>query len=322
MVRRPAVLCAVDLSEASRGALRYAATLAEHFYANLTVLTVNDPLLVSAADATLGEGWYESETHQELEAFVHDAFPGRTPQIPELQIKLITGKPAVEILRAATDLHADVLVMSTHGLSGVRRMIFGSTTERVLRETSIPVIVTPASDPGPEDLEDWRRSIKTVVVPLDLSEFTPRQVQVASGLSDALATSLVLVHILEPLHLRPGTSRLATHVEAARRSDAYHQLEEVLATIPARLKPITVLGVGDPAVEIASIARKHGAGAIVMGLHSAASPGRGVGAVTYRLLCEAPVLVIAWPPSHSESRLLHREAAQTTGLARPYFSMR
>jgi nucleotide-binding universal stress UspA family protein len=312
MVVRPSVLCAVDFSDASRGALRYAATLAEHFYAALTVLTVDDPFLVDSANLAVGEGWLEKETAQELETFVHHAFPGRTPQVAEVRLQRTTGKPATEILRVATESHADVIVMSTHGLSGVRKMVFGSTTARVLRNTHLPVIVTPASDPGPESLEDWRRTIKSVVVPVDLSEHTARQLHVARGLVEALRTSLVLVHVLEPLHILHRNERLKAHAEATRRARASHELESLVATIPPPLAPRTLLAAGDPATEIARIAKEHEAGAIVMALHAA--PGRQMGTVTYRLLCQTPVLVIAWPPAETENRLLHGEKLSTLGF--------
>jgi nucleotide-binding universal stress UspA family protein len=55
--------------------------------------------------------------------------------------------------------------------------------------------------------------------------------------------------------------------------------------------------VGDPATELTRIAAESSAGVIVMGLHSAPERGQRMGSTTYRLLCHAPVLVIAWPPA-------------------------
>jgi nucleotide-binding universal stress UspA family protein len=297
MVAGPSVLCAVDFSDASRGALRYAAALAEHFYASLTVLTVDDVFLKDAASAAFGEGWLERQTRQELETFVHSTLSGRTLQVADLQLSLAAGKPATEILRTAAETRADVIVMSTQGLSGIRKMVFGSTTERVLRETPFPVIVTPADDPGPASLEAWRQRIETIVVPVDLSEFTPRQLHVARGLAEALGTSLVLAHVLEPLRARPGAAEIAAQADATRRATAHHRLEELAATVPPALKPVIALGAGDPATEIARIATEQSAGAIVIALHASPGTRRQMGTVTYRLLCQAPVLVLAWPPS-------------------------
>ena len=59
--------------------------------------------------------------------------------------------------------------MSERGQTGSRKLFFGATTERVLRETAVPVLVTPSVDPGPIHVEDAKQSIGRIVVPVDLS---------------------------------------------------------------------------------------------------------------------------------------------------------
>ena len=68
----------------------------------------------------------------------------------------------------AREQSSDLIVVSTHGLTGMRKLFFGSTTERVLRETTTPVLVTPAHDPGPIRLEDGKQLIGRIIVPVDL----------------------------------------------------------------------------------------------------------------------------------------------------------
>lgn len=303
MVIRPSVLCPVDFSDASRGALRYAAALAEHFYASLIVLVVNDPLLANAADVKFGERWLLHRSQQDLEEFLKKAFPGRTPQVPALERRVVTGATASEILRAASEPSTDLIVMSTHGASGLRKTIFGSTTERVLRDATIPVIVTPAHDPGPESLEDWRRSVKTLLVPVDFSPYSQRQVRIARGLAEALDAALTLTHVIEPASARSLPPDLAEEALALRRSEAKRRLEEFASTLPTGLHPAIALVEGDPAKEIARLARDHSIDAIVMGLHSSIGRGPRMGTVTYRLLCETPTLVVAWPPSRLDHHL-------------------
>jgi universal stress protein A len=296
MVVPPSVLCPIDFSDASRGALRYAAALAEHFYAGLTVLTVDDPFLSEAAASAVGPGWMKTQTQQALEKFVEDAFATRQPRLREIRLTSETGPPAAEILRVARQTQADIIVMSTHGVSGARKMMFGSVTERVLRDTVIPVIVTPAADAGPDSLEDWRAGLKAVLVPVDLSAWTPRQVRIARGLAEALDTRLVFAHVLEPF---PGhlDERIAAHADMTRRAHVHVALCELIESIPARLRPAMTIGLGDPATELTRIAHQFSAGVIVMGLHSAPERGHRMGTVTYRLLCQAPTVVLAWPPA-------------------------
>ena len=312
MVIRPAVLCPIDFSDASRGALRYAAAIAEHFYAELIVLAVNDPLLANAADVRFGPRWLQGRTEQELEEFVRKAFPGRTPQIPELQSLVVTGSPASEILDTARQRHADLVVMSTHGASGVRKAMFGSTTERVLRDTNIPVIVTPSHDPGPESLDDWKYSVKTLLVPVDLSHYSERQVHIARGLAEALGATVMVAHVIEPTATQPSTDDIAEEADATKRIQASRRLEALARTLPRQLEPVIAVAMGDPATEIARLAQEHSVDAIVMALHSSIGSGPRMGTVTYRLLCETPVLVIAWPPSRLEHRLRFARAPEAT----------
>ena len=56
------------------------------------------------------------------------------------------GNAADEILKAADEIHADLIAMSTHGRSGLRRLAFGSITDKVLHGTSIPVLMVRAAE--------------------------------------------------------------------------------------------------------------------------------------------------------------------------------
>jgi nucleotide-binding universal stress UspA family protein len=296
MVNRPSILCPVDFSTASRGALRYAAAIAEHFYAGLTVVAVNDRFLTQAAAARFGERWLERRTAQELDAFIAHAFPGGTPQLPALETRVLAGSAAAEILDVAASTQADAIVMSTHGASGVRKLMFGSTTERVLRETTIPVIVTPPHDPGPESLEGWRDNLRVLLVPVDLSLYSKHQVRIANGLAEALGAKVVLAHVQEPIRSHSLDDDAVREIGALRSEMVVRRLEELCA-LTASQPVTTIVASGDPSEEIARLARECSAGAVVMGLHSSGiKDGPRMGTVTYRLLCATPVLVVACPP--------------------------
>ena len=318
-MHRPSVLCPIDFSEGSRGALRYAAALAEHFYATLSVLTVDDPFLVQAATASFGAVAMRQLTEEALQTFVKSAFPAALPPLAELKPLIRVGQAAPEILQAADAEHADVIVMSTHGASGVRKLLFGSTTERVLRDAIVPVIVTPGSNHGPESVESWIRGIRTVLVPVDFSEFSPHQVRVAQGLAEGVDASLVVVHVIEPLASPDHFRRMASAVDAVRAANARTRLDALLHEAPSRLRHTTDIAHGDAAGEIARLAREHEAGAIVMALHTSPQTGRRIGTITYRLLCQTPAVVIALPPASAARTLptaAGRYAASTAGSVR------
>lgn len=296
---RPTIICPVDFSEPSQSALRFAATIAEHFYAGLTLVTVEDPLLAGASTKIYGEGSYERQSREQLQAFFDATFERRAPKVAELRLAIAIGKPSTEILRLASSQRADLIVMSTHGRRGASKAFFGSTTERLLRETAVPVLVTPAGDPGPADLEHLVRGFGGVLAPVDLSSFSLRQVMVAHGLARALNTTLTLLHVVEPF--MPGSLRdaVARQIHAERVCRATRKLEALADSCASDSRPETRIADGDAAAEI--VAAAAAVGVIVMGLHDNTTLGARMGSVTYRVLCQTESPVLALPPTHKPS---------------------
>jgi nucleotide-binding universal stress UspA family protein len=296
MTAGPSILCPIDFSDASAGALRYSAAIADHFAARLVLITVEDPLLTEAVDLGTGVVWNPEDCRREMEQFAARTFGSDSQTLTRCDYEVAVGKPAPEILRVARERACDLIVISSHGLTGIRKLFFGSTTERVLRETTLPVLVTPPLDPGPLRLEDAARVIRRMLVPVDLSPASLQQVQVAKGLAEALSIPLILLHVVEPLKTRLAARLHIAGVEADRRAVAEDGLNELLATIPRRLHPEALVAYGDPAEELAKVARDRQAGLVVMGLHGSPVLGPRMGSVTYRMLCLAPSLVLALPP--------------------------
>ena len=292
---RPTILCPVDFSVASRGALRYAIAIAEHFGARLSVLTINDPLLTEAADLHMGAAWLVSQSERDLRRFIAQAVDRKAEDI-EVDVHVATGKAAEEILRRAHDDQADLIVMSSRGNSGVRKLFFGATTERVLRETDIPVLVTPAVEPGPLFLEDVRQLVGRILAPVDLTAASENQVQIAGALASAVDVPLLLAHVVEPVR-RPGPpTLLRPTADGQRRARSERALEELMAAVPAGVMSEALSAFGDPAEEIAKIAKERRAGLIVIGLHGSPLGGPRMGSVTYRVLCLSQTPVLALPP--------------------------
>lgn len=298
---RPSILCPVDFSDASAGALRYAAAIAAHFATRLIVLTVENPLLTEAVDLGTGVLWMPEDSEREMERFAAGTFGPNSPIPATLEYEVAVGKPAAEILRVSRERSCDLIVISTHGLTGMRKLFFGSTTERVLRETTMPVLVTPPAGPDMVRLEDAKRRIGRILVPVDLSPASLYQTQVARGLAEALDLSLVLVHVVEPLKSRLAARLHLSGVDAGRRAVAEDGLSELLATVPRSAHPEALVVYGDPAEELAKVVRDRMAGLVVIGLHGSPLLGPRMGSVTYRLLCLSPTLVLALPPKGVES---------------------
>ncbi|HUR95536.1 MAG TPA: universal stress protein, partial [Gemmatimonadales bacterium] len=198
----PPILCAVDFSDASAGALRHAAALAGHFGTRLIVLTVEDPLLTEAADLGLGITWTEEATKQELALFVASTF-GPTSTLPTTcEYDVALGKPAPEILRVSAERGCALVVMSTQGLTGARKLFFGSTTERVLRETTIPVLLTPPQASGPVSMADAKALVRRILVPIDLSPTSTPHLEMATRVATTLDLPMIVAHVIEPVKTR------------------------------------------------------------------------------------------------------------------------
>ena len=140
------ILCPVDFSEHSERARRYAIDLAALTGAHLTIVTAVDPFL-DAASSAAGHGEalmrQTQEEMQQLLSRIRETH-GRMPEAPGIAV--LKGEAAEEILKQIRECGADLVVMGTQGLEGAKRLMFGSTTERVLRESRVPVLAVPAPD--------------------------------------------------------------------------------------------------------------------------------------------------------------------------------
>jgi universal stress protein A len=311
MTSLPSVLCPVDFSEPSRSALCYAAAVADHFGARLTVLTVDDPLLTEVATTSGQFPSLAQVTMHELERFCRETLPDYEAGPKKIELRVTVGKPATEILHEANQMQADLIVISSHGRSGVRKMFFGSTTERVLRETTVPVLITPDAKPAVISLIEIARHVNRILAPIDMTTASHHQLTVAAGLAEALSIPLIVAHVLEPIFV-PYSVRLSIRgAEAARRADIEEKLSRITAPLGAHVNVESIVVMGDPSEEITALAETRQANLIVMGLHSSGLLGPRMGSVTYRVLCRFHALVLAIPPKAVHSHVQSADIAST-----------
>jgi nucleotide-binding universal stress UspA family protein len=289
------VLCPVDFSDSSRGAMRSAALIAAESSGQLTLLAVNDPLLTEA-DALAGTARLAEETARDLAEFFAKAFDPPQAAATPVRYDVATGKPAAEILRVSRETACDLIVMSSHGLTGFRKLFFGSTTERVLRETRVPVLITPGDLDGPRTREDVVKHVKRLLVPVDFTAATRHQLGVASRIADVLQVPILLLHIVEPVRAALSAAHLLPKVEAERRYRADQDLAAAIEQAQGGTRPEALVAYGEPAEEIAKVANDRDVGLVILGLHSSPMLGPRIGSVTYRVLCLAHRAVLALPP--------------------------
>jgi universal stress protein A len=296
MTRFPSLICPVDFSDASRAALMHAAAIADHFGAEITVLTVVDPFVSAVAAAEPTEVTLESDTEQALRRYCRETLAQLPAGPRSLKFRYAIGTPALEIVRAAHESNADLIVMSSHAHRGIRKVFFGSTTERVLRETHVPVLITPASRTEGSALSELAGQIHEVIVPVDLTTFSARQLKVAAAIADAAGVPLALMHVLKTEVAPLGSRWVVPERNPSRAERARAELAKLQASVTPRVLTEYLVLSGEPSEEVVKLAASRRANLIVMGLHSSGPLGPRMGSVTYRVLSTTDAFVLALPP--------------------------
>lgn len=195
MVTFTQVLYPTDLSEAARPAARYAAAVARWYAARLTVLHVVptfDPIRVPSDRPGAATTLVHPPTRDAVEAEVQAALSSEGLIDLDVAVIAAAGDPVRVIVEYAGS--ADLVVMGTHGRSGVDRLLSGSVTERVFRLAPCPVLAVPpqvASGGGSEAV--FRR----ILCPVDFSPSSQRALEVALDLARQANGALTVVTVIE-----------------------------------------------------------------------------------------------------------------------------
>ncbi|HIV67002.1 MAG TPA: universal stress protein [Candidatus Mailhella excrementigallinarum] len=152
MAKLQKIVCALDLSEHSRQVAEYATMLAKMSGASIVAVYAAPTLTQytgfhvppNTIDSFVGE--IVSGAEKAMADFVAEHFP-------DVQVKaeVVVGYAAEEILSLAENEDADLIVMGTHGRKGIDRILFGSVAEKVVKNSSRPVLTIRPADDLPEE---------------------------------------------------------------------------------------------------------------------------------------------------------------------------
>lgn len=142
------ILAPTDFSPYSDEGLRFAADLAENFGSTLIVMHVLKPEeLKEKKSRPLPAGYLDNifkETGLEAEAHCRNILTSGQRDLP-IRAVITKGDPAVEIVRVAHEERCDIVVLATHGRTGLNHVMVGSIAERVVRTAACPVLtIRPA----------------------------------------------------------------------------------------------------------------------------------------------------------------------------------
>jgi nucleotide-binding universal stress UspA family protein len=152
MLEIHSILFPTDFSECGNFALSYAASLARTFNARIICVNVIEPIVPTVGYSGMTEPLPIADIADQLE----DSAERELPKLAEcdecagieVEELVVHGEAASEIVRVAREHHVDLIVISSHGRTGLGRILFGSTAEAVVRHATCPVLVVkpPADD--------------------------------------------------------------------------------------------------------------------------------------------------------------------------------
>ncbi len=300
------LLVPLDFSGLSRQALGSAVPLARQYRAKISVVHVVQPPVVM--DAIPGGTAYLSVNTDELLAAAKACLTEQAAQLVPRdlldQVIVAEGNPAFEVVATAESLAADLIVLSTKGRSGLKRILLGSTAERIVRHAHCPVLTVRRQPPATEkpvypDRLPWRR----ILVPLDFSFSSLHALRVAAALAEQSGARLSLLNVIEPnpyaVGLEGGPLVMPDQVFAR---NAKAQLPRIAQRfVPAAVRVTHLVGYGRAANVIVETAEEKEIDLIVLSTHGHTGLERLLlGSTTEHVVRHAhcPVLVVR-PTRHA-----------------------
>jgi nucleotide-binding universal stress UspA family protein len=294
------IIVPLDGSQLSHAALPVARSLAARTGAGVTLMSVIDPprdfyIVPQGASTTRlrpKDVEHLAEEERRLTTYlegVRTTFEGE-----RVNVEIRLGDPAEEILDVAESMSNVVIVMASHGRSGIGRMFLGSVANRVVQATFVPVIITKATEDAKN--EYGKKRMDNVAVALDGSKLAEQALERAYNIFKN-GVGYTLIRIVEPV--APGqqyTSETIADYERKAREIADEYIQEQVDALTIR--GATVSGdvrVTQPSSGITHSADELGADLIAMTTHGRSGMGRFLmGSVAERVLrnAERPVMIV------------------------------
>jgi len=269
------ILSPVDFSELSAHALRYASMLAR---------CGNARLVAAYAESFSPPPYFTEGQLGELERQFRDAFRGAesalrrfvdaeldTEAASTTEVRIVEAMPVDGIRRLTREIKTDLIVMGTHGRSGVNRLMLGSVAERLLRESDVPVLTVR------RDTAAAMTPPKTILCPVNNTPAAREALLMAAHLARCFGGNVVALHVKEG-HPGQGIGDLCAWVPDEIRSHC-------------TIKELT--REGEAAEEIVSLAKETPCDLLVIGArHRRFFDSTVLGSTTARVVRHAPCPVL------------------------------
>ncbi len=292
------ILVPLDGSALAEVALPYAEELSGRLGSEVTLIFVSE----------LVDDSYQRMRHLYLQNIVEvtkkaaEAYLPKSGKKQTIQVNSVAfdGNPAEQIIEYANKQDIGLIIMSTHGQSGITRGALGSVANKVVRATTQPVALIRAKGYHPDMRQ--KGTLTKLLLTLDGSKVSEASIPYAVELASRLGTKVVLLRVLEMSYgafSSAGEAFVAYYSEDQMEADKALG-KDYLETIAGKLKQkgVTVetqVRFGDAAEEIISLASEIHADLVVMSTHGRSGIGRWVfGSVAEKVLYEGytPLMLV------------------------------
>lgn len=280
------VLFTTDFSEASTNALPHAAALAKEFGGRVFVCHIVTPTALAIGAPEAAPYLYQAEMEtakQELERLL------LSPWLESANTKPVMGSGIFgdELQNAINANDVDLVVSGTHGRTGFRRLLLGSTAEEICRVSSRPVLTIGPGIPGRSKID-----FKTILYPTDLSDESLHALPYATAIAEKYGAKLIFLHVL-PRELAGNPD--SVQLEEPLRDRMKELVENGLGTVKAEF----LIETGETVDTILNVAGKQNADLIAMGIRNAFAPGVQLrSSVAYRVISAAHCPVLTYRSGH------------------------
>ncbi len=278
------VLFPTDGSDPAREAFEYALDVAAEHDVTLHVLNVAD---TNQDSLTMVEGRVVDVLEGEGEEVVSEAVDRAAERGVDTTSAVLQGDPALTIVDYAHEYDIDLVVMPTHGRSGLSRLLLGSVTERVVGTLDAPLVVV-----NPDEDRTFRYPPREVLAATDGSGAADLALDSAVDVARETGSTLHLVYVVE-------TTTLGFDVRSVVASEELDAgAESVVEAAAERARerggdPVTHVAQGHPHREILSLVEDHDVDLLALGVHGETDFSRSVlGGVVTKVIRTAPVPVL------------------------------
>jgi nucleotide-binding universal stress UspA family protein len=242
------IVVPTDFSAPAAHALRYASSLAERFGAHLLVIYA-DTFMVPVDFTATAVGAFDlpreamiEEAREQLEGHAEQCISAGVPY----EVRVVVDAPVAAITDQVRGVGANLIVMGTHGRTGMRRLLMGSVTEAVIRVASVPVLAVSPRTPE-------TASIAKVLCPVNYTPACAEVLRRAAALTDTPTSPLLVVRGVDERSLGLG----------------FDEMPRLHAWVPPELVDrceLKLLAMGSPVEQIVGLARETHAGLIALGV--------------------------------------------------------